>query len=93
MNPVGRLIAVFRLMPEGVEEDLEAIKAEVKNVTPKGVDLQGWQVQPVAFGLKALDVTIVMNDEQEDVSTDKIEEAYSGIKGVGSVQCTDVGRL
>lgn len=90
---MGRLIAVFRLMPEGVEVDIEGIKAEVKKVTPKGAELQGWQVKPVAFGLNALDVTLVMNDEQEDVSTDKIEEAYSGIPGVGSVQCTDVGRL
>lgn len=90
---MGQLIAVFRLMPEGLEVDLEAMKAEVKKVTPSGVQLQGWQVKPVAFGLKALDVTIIMNDEQEDVSTDTIEEAYSGIPGVGSVQCTDVGRL
>lgn len=90
---MGRLVAVFRLMPEGVEVDLEKVKTSVKEVTPKGVDLQGWQVQPVAFGLNALDVTIVMNDEQEDVSTDSIEEAYGGIEGVGSVQCTDVGRI
>ena len=90
---MGRLIAVFRLMPESPETDLETIKAAVKTVTPKGVDLQGWQVKPIAFGLNALDVTIVMNDEQEDVSTDSIEEAYNGIEGVGGVQCTDVGRL
>lgn len=90
---MGKLVAVFRLMPEGVEVDLEKMKEGVKRVTPKGVDLQGWQVKPVAFGLKALDVTIVMNDESEDVSTDTIEEAYNGIEGVGSVQCTDVGRI
>lgn len=92
MKPVGKLVAVFRLMPEDADIDIEKLKEGVRAKTPKNVSLQGWQVQPVAFGLKALDVTIVMEDD-EGGSTDELEEAYNGIEGVGSVQCTDVGRI
>lgn len=89
---MGRLVAVFRLMPEDADVDLEKIKERVRSATPPEAVLQGWQVKPVAFGLKALDVTITMEDD-EGGSTDQLEAAYSGIEGVGSVQCTDVGRV
>ncbi|HWG91465.1 MAG TPA: elongation factor 1-beta [Candidatus Thermoplasmatota archaeon] len=89
---MGKLVAVFRLMPEDTDVDIEAIKTAVKNATPKEAVLQGWQVKPVAFGLKALDVTITMEDD-EGGSTDQLEAAYNGIAGVGSVQCVDVGRI
>jgi elongation factor 1-beta len=90
---MGNLVVVFRIMPEGPEVDLETIKSGVKTATPKGAELQGWQVKPVAFGLRALEVTVVMDDQEGALSSDAVEEAYSAIEGVGSVQVTDVGRF
>lgn len=90
---MGNLVVVLRVMPEDESTDLEKLKAEIKRVTPKGAELQGWQVKPVAYGLKALDVTVVMNDVEGAPSADVVEEAYGAIEGVGSVQVTDLGRF
>ncbi|HVL48487.1 MAG TPA: elongation factor 1-beta [Candidatus Thermoplasmatota archaeon] len=89
---MGKLVAVFRVMPEDADVDLETIKAGVKASVPKDAELQGWQVVPVAFGLKALEVTVVMEDES-GAGPDGVELAFSEIAGVGSVQMTDVGRI
>lgn len=90
---MGNLVVVLRIMPEDADIDLETIKAAVKEKTPEGAELQGWQVKPVAFGLEALDVTVVMNDAEGALSTDALEEVYAAIEGVGSVQVTDLGRF
>ncbi|MHB8584661.1 MAG: elongation factor 1-beta [Thermoplasmatota archaeon] len=90
---MGNLVVVFRVMPEGPETDLEMLKAEIKKTTPVGAVLQGFQVKPIAFGLKALEVTVVMDDREGALSSDTVEEAYAGINGVGSVQVTDLGRF
>lgn len=89
---MGELIAVFKIMPEGLETDLNALANEAKKVFPKGVRVERVEQKPVAFGLKSLNVTIIMEDS-EAISVDKFEVALGQIKGVESVQCTDVGRL
>lgn len=89
---MGELIAVFKIMPQGVETDLETLEATVRKTVPEGVTVENVEVKPVAFGLKSLNVTMRMEDS-EDLSIDGLETALSEIDGVESVQVVDVGRL
>ncbi len=89
---MGELIAVFKIMPESPDTDLESIEKRVKDAVPDGVTFEGSETQPVAFGLKALMVTVRMEDS-EDISVDDLEEEISNIGGVESVSVTDVGRI
>jgi elongation factor 1-beta len=47
-------------------------------------------IEPIAFGLKALNLIFVMNEALG--STDALEENIQKIKGVQSVEVTDVRR-
>lgn len=85
------LVVVFKIMPEEVETDLEAIKNEVRKIVTAPAELQGFQVEPVAYGLKALKVTIVMDDKEG--GPDMLEEALGQIAGVGGVSVSDLGRF
>lgn len=89
---MGEIIAVFKIMPESVETDLGAIEKELGNGLPDGVTLENVETKPVAFGLKALHATLLMEDS-EDISVDDIEASLSEIEGVESVSVEDVGRL
>jgi translation elongation factor aEF-1 beta len=89
---LGELIAVFRIMPQGLETDLKGLEAEARKAIPEGVKVERVEQKPIAYGLKSLNVTILMEDS-ESISVDSIESALSKLKGVESVQCTDVGRL
>ena len=46
--------------------------------------------EPVAFGLKALNIVFVMDEAKG--STDALEEEIKGLEGVNSVEVTDVRR-
>lgn len=78
-------------MPESVETDLKSIEEKVKTfVSTYGGEVGKIEEKPVAFGLKALEIIFVSN---EDIgSTDKLESNIASIQGVNSVEVTDVRR-
>lgn len=78
-------------MPESVETDLKGIEENAKIfVSEYGGEVGKVEEKPVAFGLKALEMIFVSN---EDIgSTDKLESNIASIPGVNSVEVTDVRR-
>ena len=79
-------------MPESPEIDLEIIEKSVKK---KIFDFSSetetkTEIEPIAFGLKALNITYVMDEAKG--STDELETKISEIEGVNSVEVTDVRR-
>ncbi len=89
---MGELVVVFKIMPESVESDLAAIETAVRANTPEGAKIQNVELAPVAFGLKSVNVTILMEDET-GAGPDALEEAYGAIPDVASVRITDMGRV
>lgn len=78
-------------MPESPETDLKIIEKKAKVfIAEYGGDVGKSEEKPVAFGLKALELIFVSN---EDIgSTDKLEQNVASIEGVNSVEVTDVRR-
>lgn len=89
---MGDVVAVFKIMPENPETDLETIKTEIANLIPDGVSIEQTETSPVAFGLEALMVTIQMPDSEE-ISADDMETSFAKVDGVESVSISDVGRV
>jgi elongation factor 1-beta len=87
---MGDVAATIKIMPESVETDLEEIKTKVTEVLPEGAELYASDVEPIAFGLKALKVVIMVGDLEG--GTESVETALAAIPGVESVQVTEVGR-
>ena len=70
------------------DESLDAIERVVKKkVESIRGRFHGSEIQGIAFGLKALIVTILLPDEK---GTDEIENIISSIQGVSSVQTIDM---
>jgi len=86
---MGEVGIVVKIMPEGMEIDLEKLKEKVKEVVPEGIKITKTDVTPIAFGLKALLVEMIMKDE----SPDELIEKISGIEGVSRAEIEKVGRL
>jgi len=85
------VVITLRIMPKSPETDLKAIEEKAKAyIGDYGGDVGKVNIQPVAFGLKALELIFVSN---EDIgSTDKLEQNVASIEGVNSVEVTDVRR-
>lgn len=80
----------LKVMPaEGA--DLGALEVGIEEAL-KGVgDLLATETEPIAFGLEALVVTVVVPDEAG--GSDAVEETLSELEGVQSVEVADMTRL
>ena len=88
---MGQVAVLFRLMPHGVETDLQAVAKQVPSSIPAGVKIRGMQVKDIAYGLKSLLVSVVMDDTGGVL--DSTEHALAKIPHVESVEVMEEGLL
>lgn len=84
------VIAKIKIMPEGTDTDLDKLKKELASSMPRSARLSGWGEEKIAFGLKALVATVVVGDAEG--GTQAVEDAFTKVKGVQSVQVVGLGR-
>ncbi|MGI0053996.1 MAG: elongation factor 1-beta [Thermoplasmata archaeon] len=88
---MGQVGIVFRMMPVGVTTDMAAMAAAVRTGLPTEAKLRGVQVKPIAFGIQALLVSVVMPDAGGILHA--TEEALRRIENVESVEVIEEGLL
>jgi elongation factor 1-beta len=88
---MGQVAVLFRLMPKSVETDIRGIAQAVPTTVPAGVTLRGMQSKDIAYGLKALLVSVVMNDAGGLLAA--TEEALGTLPEVESVEVVEEGLL
>lgn len=88
---MGQVAVLFRLMPHGIDTDLQAVANQVKTALPAGVTIRGMQVKDIAYGLKSLLVSVVMDDTGGVL--DSTEHALAKIPHVESVEVMEEGLL
>jgi translation elongation factor aEF-1 beta len=82
---MANAIVTFKVMPESVETDLEAIKVkafEVAKAAGAKGEMQG-PIEPIAFGLKMLKV-MAMYEVCDENDFDAIAQEMGKIEGVQS---------
>jgi elongation factor 1-beta len=85
---VGKVAAVLRIMPDSVDVDLAGLKTAMKKALP---GIQEFREEPIGFGLKALKIAVVVEDEEG--GTDAIEAKILQIEGVSSAETIAVNRM
>ncbi len=86
---MGTALLQIKVMPKQ-SSDLESLKEDIKEkVESVGGTLNKTEEKEVAFGLKALIVTIALPEEKE---TFIVEKALSEIKEVSSIDIIDYRR-
>jgi len=90
---MGEVIALIRLMPDGVlsDDEIQKILDEIKVVVKEPVKLGKVEVKNIAFGLRGVDVTVSVPDSEGGL--DPIVEILSNIEKVDNVEVVDVGRI
>ena len=89
---MASVVVSLRIMPNNVDIDLEKLQVLVKKEIIMFCNSQEFRttIQPVAFGLKSLNIIFVMDENKG--STEELENKISGLEGVESVEVTDVRR-
>jgi len=87
---MGIVIVKIKLMPSSVEADLEKIKKEAQTlVEQSGGENCKFEVEPIAFGLKAIIMFFSWPEEKE---LESLEESIKEIEDINSVQIIDMRR-
>mgnify|MGYP001602938521 FL=1 len=80
----------IKIMPDSPKTDMAKMEKNVNSILEKnGVKNPKFEIEPIAFGLKAL---VVMFGWPEDKALEELEEKLKKIKEVGSVQVIDIRR-
>ena len=88
---MAQVIVTLKIMPESPDTSLQPIQEKATHLIHEfGGKVGKVDIQEVAFGLKALNLLFIMD---EDVgSTESLEQEVAKIAGVNSVDVTDVRR-
>lgn len=81
----------LRIMPDDAGVDMERIKSKTEKIAEKYGKVHSTEIEPIAFGLNALKIAILLNDSRGGI--DDIQEDIKKINGVGEVDVVDLNRL
>jgi len=89
---MAKAVITIKIMPESPEIDLNAIEQKVKEEITSfaGETETKTEIEPVAFGLKSLNITFV--SEESKGSPDPLAEKVQSLEGIKSAEITDVRR-
>lgn len=80
------VILGLKVLPKDIEVDLDKLEESLKSeIKPERI-----QRQPIAFGLVALLLTLIVEDAEGEV--DRVENKIRSIQGVGEVEVTGLTR-
>ena len=88
---MGKVAVLFRLMPHGVDTDLAEVAKHVAGALPTGVTVRGMQVKDIAYGLRSLLLSVVMDDAGGILES--TEQALAKVPHVESVEVMEEGLL
>jgi len=88
---MGEVVATIKVMPESPDVDLAKIKEDITKSIPENTELHKIEEEPIAFGLIALNVMVVVDDAEG--GTEQAEENLSKIENISSIEVVDVRRL
>jgi elongation factor 1-beta len=81
---MGLVAVELKVMPASPDVDLNKVKAEIAKI----VKVQDANIEPLAFGLKALHIVITAEDRGG--GTEPLEKAIKKLPGVGDVEVVTV---
>ena len=87
---MGTALVKLKIMPINTEVDLEAIKTAANEIIEKEGDGKvNFEIEEVAFGLKAIIAGFVMDESKQ---IDPIQDKITEIEGVNSAEVADFRR-
>ncbi len=88
---MGDVAITLKVMPKSPEIDTTKMKSEISSAVKKlGINIKSIEEKPIAFGLKCIELLLVMPDQG---GTDKIDETIRKIQGVASIESGDITLL
>jgi len=84
---MGKVAISMRIMPEDADLNIGALKQTLERT----VHFQNASIEPIAFGLNAINATVLVDDAEG--ASEAVEENIRKVKGVGELQILEMNRI
>jgi translation elongation factor aEF-1 beta len=90
---MGMVALTYKVMPSPDVDDIspEDVATQIRALADDVYDVQLVETKPLAFGLKFIQVHVVMNDGSG--LSDVFEDSMKGIHGTGEIEVLSMGLL
>jgi len=92
---MGDVVGLIQIMPTEVLEDdqLNKMMEDIKAIVKPPAKIGNMEIKNIAFGLRGINLTIVIPDSSGTGGIDPIAEEISKMENVESAEVKDVGLL
>ncbi len=88
---MGKVLLTYEIMPDGLEVDLDKMRTDVEAKIKGFCKVEQVEVKPIAFGLKALMMNIVVEDEEGIM--DRVEQDIGSVPGVQNARVFALNKI
>lgn len=88
---MARVLVLLRILPKDADISPNHLLEKIREVLPEKYQIIRHQSEPIAFGLEALRMVVVIPEEAG--GTETLEQVISGIKEVSQVDVLSVSRV
>jgi len=88
---MGKVLLTFEIMPDGIEVDLGDMRKKVESKIKSFCKIEQVEIKPIAFGLQALMMNIVVEDEEGMM--DRVEQDICSVPGVQNARVYALNRI
>ena len=88
---MGQVLVTFEIMPDGLEVDLGKMRKDVEAKVKGTGKIEQVETRPIAFGLQALMMNIVVEDEEGMM--DRLEQTIGSVPGVQNARVFALNKI
>jgi len=87
-----RIVIAYKIFPSEASVDLKLLKEKIKKQLSDIASVQRFAEEPIAFGLSALIVNLILPEDKEGI-LDETEKRLTDMEEVSQIQTLGVNRL